>query len=879
MRGIRNSNLPSTFTFINHAMEGLGVAANIIAVVELSAKVGKLCLQYSRDVSGARADIRRLHNQVEHLETALQAAQRLVEKNKDASLPISNRLLGSLQNCMDDLQKVEKKLEPNLARTVMRRYGLRALKWPFNSKEVDQLLVGLERHEKTILLGLQVDQTDLLVDIHKEVKQLTLHPTEDPPISHKPHFMVPFTPDPDFVHRPSIEKWMQEQYSEGAQRMALVGMGGFGKFKLAIQFAHKIHKDGAGTSVFWVHGASKATFEESYRALADLLALPRRHESKIDVLALVRDFLQRDDVQPWLMVLDNADDINVFFHDKGHNDVSQNLFASYLPKTAKGKILVTSRSLDAAERLVGSSKVTFRIPIMGEEQALELLQTKLEDKPDQDTAEQLVRTLDCIPLAINQAAAYINRRSPRVTAKSYMDEFCRSEKRKDSLLRSDKGDLARQDDVSNSVVVTWQVTFEQIRREQPRAANLLSLMSQFQPQNIPEFMLHGYDDDNSDDNSDDESEEIAFENDLDVLRGYSLVNVPIEGLLEMHSLVQFCTRSWISESGDAEKWNRLFIKLAASHFPSGAFETWAVCQRLLPHVEPLFGRKPREESVVKDWALVLSRVSYYTIQIGEYSRAEMLAKASLEARICILGDDHPSTSISRDNLASALWVQGQWEEAEKLQIEVLEISKEKLGLEHPNTLTRMANLASTLANQGRLEEAEELEIEVLGISKEKLGLEHPDTLDRMTNLASTLANQGRLEEAEELEIEVLGISKEKLGLEHLDTLDRMINLGVTHYDSNRLEEAAKLLEKALGTANTRLGPDHPVTLNSMHSLACTWHRQGCVEDAFDLMQECMILREQKLGHTHPDTQNSIKWLELWKADGLEDDSDSSVHSL
>ena len=55
-----------------------------------------------------------------------------------------------------------------------------------------------------------------------------------------------------------------------------------------------------------MHSSSKAAFKESYRALADVLSLPRRHEPEVNVLALVRDWLQRDDICPWLMVVDNA---------------------------------------------------------------------------------------------------------------------------------------------------------------------------------------------------------------------------------------------------------------------------------------------------------------------------------------------------------------------------------------------------------------------------------------------------------------------------------------------------------------------------------------------------------------------------------------------
>jgi hypothetical protein len=140
-------------------MEGLGIAANVIAVVDLSAKVASLCFQYSKEVASARADIQRLGTQVGNLGIALCGTQHLIKGVKGQSLLISQELVGSLSDCIAELEKLEKKLKPNSARTRMRRLGLRALKWPFSSKEVDQVLTSLQRHEKTIMLGLQVDQT------------------------------------------------------------------------------------------------------------------------------------------------------------------------------------------------------------------------------------------------------------------------------------------------------------------------------------------------------------------------------------------------------------------------------------------------------------------------------------------------------------------------------------------------------------------------------------------------------------------------------------------------------------------------------------------------------------------------------------------------
>ena len=200
--------------------------------------------------------------------------------------------------------------------------------------------------------------------------------------------------------------------------------------------------------MFWIYGASRTTVEESYRSLADKLALPRRHDPKINILALVRDWLQRDDVAPWLIVLDNADNFDVFF---GRTEESP--IASYLPKRNNATVLITSRNLNVAERLTGSHKAIIEIPTMNNDEALLLLQEKLISSYDKAAATNLVRCLDSIPLAVNQAAAYINRR--RISISAYIERFQESDKERTGLLRHDGGDIRRHENVSNSVVATW----------------------------------------------------------------------------------------------------------------------------------------------------------------------------------------------------------------------------------------------------------------------------------------------------------------------------------------------------------------------------------------------------------------------------------------
>jgi len=162
--------------------------------------------------------------------------------------------------------------------------------------------------------------------------------------------------------------------------------------------------------------------------------------------------------------------------------------------------------------------------------------------------------------------------------------------------------------VSNSVVTTWQISFEQIREERLSAADLLSLMSFFNPRGIPESVLRSHarstvdTGDEADDEADDEEDaDGEFDDDLETLRAYSLVTATTEGdMWEMHQLVQFGTRVWLSSFGDVERWRQKFCRLMSSEFPVGEFENWPKCQKLLPHVEPLFSYEPADEGLLRE---------------------------------------------------------------------------------------------------------------------------------------------------------------------------------------------------------------------------------------------------------------------------------------
>ena len=140
-------------------MEGLGVAASLIAVVDLSAKVAQWLIQYSLEVKDAKGDILRLHSEVKNLEKVVNHVQHLVTRPDCAKLSASEKLVDAVNDCSMQLNILEEELDPGKTRKVMRRLGIRALKWPFKSRQVDKVIRELERCKGTISLALQVDQT------------------------------------------------------------------------------------------------------------------------------------------------------------------------------------------------------------------------------------------------------------------------------------------------------------------------------------------------------------------------------------------------------------------------------------------------------------------------------------------------------------------------------------------------------------------------------------------------------------------------------------------------------------------------------------------------------------------------------------------------
>ncbi|PQE30876.1 hypothetical protein CJF32_00011333 [Rutstroemia sp. NJR-2017a WRK4] len=749
--------------------------------------------------------------------------------------------------------------------------------------------------------GLQVGTNNGSVDFHAPPEGLsltganegsTLERSETPP---NPSIVIPFSRDTDFVERGTILDQIYQKCAVSGSRIALVGLGGVGKSQLAIEYAYRTRDRSPETWVFWVHASNAARFEQSFRDIANCVKIPGRQNLQANIFQLVHDWLRNDRKGKWVLILDNVDDASFLVQAQSigkegqTNNISyENLrpLMAYLPQCPNGSILITTRSKSAALKLVEQRDIIVVEP-MDRADALILFENKLRRHDDSDDTAELAEALEFMPLAIVQAATYIFQRAPRYSVRDYLRDFQKSDRKKTSLLNYEGEQLRRDWEAKNSIIITWQISFDYIRETRPSAADLLSLMSFFDRQGIPKALLRCREerrnlpedekessDDNQTDitsNSDDDEDSSSqssvsdvFEEDILALRNYSFISINADSTtFEMHRLVQLATRKWLEVHKQQERWKQQFIMNLYDVVPdNGEYENWPRWQTLFPHAQSAVAQQPEEQDSLRDWASILYQAAWYAERMGKGTEAEEMSVQAMKVRKKILGREHKNTLASIVMVGLAYKLRGQWDAAEELEVQVMEVRKKKLGADHPDTLTSMHNLALTYKNQGRWDAAEDLQVQVRETFKKKLGADHPDTLISMTNLASTFWNQGRWDAAEELNIQVMETSKKKLGADHPDTLTSMNNLALTYMNKGRWDTAEELEVQVIETSKKKLGEDHPNTLISINNLALIYSNQGRWEAAEELQVQVMETHKEKLGADHPDTLTSISNLAL-----------------
>lgn len=639
--------------------------------------------------------------------------------------------------------------------------------------------------------------------------------------------------------------------------------------------------------VLWLHAGSASRLDQGVRSILDNSRIDRRREPGQNDYQLLRSWLIR--IQPWLVIIDNADEADHILGslNSSTDDDAETRF-DFIPTCNHGSVLLTTRNMDVALRMVQQHNIINMSP-MDRDLASSLMRKKLGTQEPEEDIRQLVVALGCMPLAMTQAAAYIRRRSPRCSVRLYLDSLHESRQSKVDLLSTNMADSQRDRKANNSIVQTWQISFDHISRERPSAAQVLGLMSFHDFQSIPEFLLiagikHAMQNESSQAWEDDEVpvsvdiehssrkntsnfarnviekfqiySEDTLHDDIQLLRDFSFISVPVgTQTFQMHALVQLVTQEWLRKNGHHET----LIQLAISHllqvYPSFDEFDWKLSQEIQPLIPHLMAILLFEvDDTTSLWfqaRLTLSCGSYYAY-IEQYETAERLLLRALPTLRRLGGDEHPMTLQTLDNLAITYWGRGRPQHSIEIQSQVLDALRRAHGLADPGTLRSMSNLAAVYKYQGRHNDAYDLMSTVLDTSKCLHGDEHPFTLSAMDMLASVCIELGRLVEAGNLQSHVVDTRKRLGSNDPLRELGTMSTLARLYKASNREKEARDLYLELWENKMALLGLDHSATSQALLDFGKACRQSQPLPEVENHILDIMSRREKVQGVEHPD---------------------------
>ena len=444
------------------------------------------------------------------------------------------------------------------------------------------------------------------------------------------------------------------------------------KSQVAIEYAYRFKEAHESSYVFWVYGGSVPRFYQGYKKIAQALDLPGWDDPDVSVLDLVSQWLETT-TSSYLLILDNADNLLHYWPNKyktapTHDEPDVNL-SSYLPGIQSGgKILITSRDSRVAGRLSRPYKPVL-LQHMSIEEAVELFRSDLmknEIEASDEEVAKVARALDCLPLAITQAASFIDENGISVAEYLKMLDSDDAEE----YLQEELDDSRRDEDSINSVFRSWKLSFDQITKQKPRAAELLSLLGMFDRQSIPKWLL--------------KVPEVITS--AGVLQSFNLVFSP-EGTsaFQLHRLCQRFVRIWLKRAGTLQRWQDAALNCVSQAYPTEiGFQERSTCETLAPHVATLLTYEYKSDTARLDLAHLLCWAADFDIERGLYQQALERAKQSLE----LFKDLVPSDD---DRVASAMWLYGRLiYYGAKSQSDLLfaqELLQASLQTSSPSTLT------------------------------------------------------------------------------------------------------------------------------------------------------------------------------------------------
>gem|GEM_PF-1990498 len=499
---------------------------------------------------------------------------------------------------------------------------------------------------------------------------------------------------------------------------AVLGMSGVGKTALVAEYAHR-HRKEFGI-VWWVQAETPSGILESYRFLARRLGVNLEEVaswSPEDVITWMRSVFSDQD--RWLLILDNLP--------------GPESLRAYGPTGGGGNVLVTSH-YRGDWRL--PEKQRLDLDLWSPDEAVQFLLKRSGDS-DETAALALAGTLDRLPLALEQVAAYVAA-SPVHTLAHYLNEYERTDAE-----FPEKGEAV--DHAHRTVHATFKLSIEAIssHSDGKTATILLGMCAFLAPDDIPrDFFtaaaIHMATDANAssdgvmDSTSSEESvaentvletRQTSFDDALKLLHTYSLLSYAAD-TVNMHRLVQAVQRNLLS-SEETEPPLLLALHAVAKALPEDSsdpanWDTWA---RLAPHALTVTSHVHDQTTTPETLAEILFKTASYQFENRFLDSAQTLYKRALGIEERVFGPEDHRVAGTLVNLGRVEWERGDLDAAIVLLERALGIFERVFGPEDHRVAGTLVNLGRVEGDRGDLDAAIVLLERALGIFERVFGLE------------------------------------------------------------------------------------------------------------------------------------------------------------
>ena len=629
-------------------------------------------------------------------------------------------------------------------------------------------------------------------------------------------------------------------------------------------------------SVFWVYAYNAERLKKAFDEIAKQVKIPGHQDPGADTPRLVKEWFESDASGQWLLIVDNVDDTELLYPSKNHCV----RYADYLPRSETGSILLTTRNGKVGYEFAAAHDV-LTLAGMNPEESVHLLSTRLSNSQSEESLKQLTQELGQIPLALVQAASFINQN--KMTVEKYLQLYHQSDSTKIQLLSDNFEDGERHALSKNPIATTWSVSFEYIRNHDPQAADLLSFISMLANEGVPEFLLpHG-------------TEPVKFEKAIGTLQAFSFVSTRYVELddarhrvFDFHRLVRVAMRNWLTMNSKFDTCTAHAIEELAIVVSRPELDKYDFSSQFVPHATELLAlerfqgvsgpedvpaiflkhkrkkrfsllhRKPKEECTHEGsicprcTECVLEFVSRELFNVKDHTSSRLFSQRSLAICTHLYGDTHWKSLWGLYFLVEANRGLSEFETAEILCRKLIGNSKPKSVPVGEYTLRGMQRLVQILKKREKYAEANVVERQLMDICHRDMDQTYSYiNLRRLKTLGEVLYSSREYDEAAKYELRAVEGYKATLGLQNINTINALNNLAHTYFFLSRYDEAANYQRLALNSQKTLKGVGDSYTLEYMLNLSRILRWQSKITEADDLAESVLSVLAQTSGDTSP----------------------------